>query len=231
MNLAICISGHLGLKAQNEIDKYVESLKEKIIKNNVSISIFIALTYDRYADYCYYIDQLQPTNVIDMTNIDYKLPEMNISNKRPETNIENTLNMFLKVKVCDQSRLQFEKYHDLKFDCVIRMRPDLVFFKGISMVHKIKLRYSMCKVIVPFFPWQLNNLAVADYFAFGTSYGMKIYSEVFDHLLNYNEQGVIFHPETLLGFHLKSSKISFSKEKTICRLGNTVHHFNGYRIS
>lgn len=232
MNIAICISGHLSDHSNEEMTKYLDSLSRKLLSNKNKYFFFVAITYDNHDVYSNYIKRMNPKKVVEQSKLVLPILNYNITNKRPETNITNSLNMFWKIKVCDEYRKIFE-VEELKdeFDLVIRLRPDLEFIKRIPIKYLLKIKFNLAEIYAPYFPWYINDFAVADFFAVGNSTAMGVYSSVFDEIEKYILNGLVFHPESVLGYHLDSHKISLIKGITICKLGRTILHLNGYRLN
>jgi hypothetical protein len=62
---------------------------------------------------------------------------------RPTAHHMNTVRMFQRIYECDQLRQQYELDHNITYDCVIRIRPDLIFTRSIQTksIESIKSGY------------------------------------------------------------------------------------------
>jgi hypothetical protein len=228
MKLAVCISGHLSNKPDRvSVDDFIDSF-ENVFSNENSIDYFLALSYDVDNEYLYnkIKNRLNPKIIVDLnkytspTNIDYP-------NKRNEISIYNSIQMFWKIWLCNEAKKEYEVNNKLKYSLVIRTRPDLYFIKPMSKLSLFLLKMGIVKIWVSYFPWRINKYAVSDFFAIGKSKYMDYYSNVYLNIDSIYNKGIVFHPETMLGYHLKSNFIIIPN-KTICFLNKSVLNFNGY---
>ena len=229
IKLAICISGHL--TESNHISDYQEmivSISKSFRDDRFEKYFFVSVDGDNQNLVCDYISLVNPYDFTQFENL--QIPEFNLSiqNKRTETNVLNTYLMFWKIQLCDNLRVNYEKKNDIKFDFVMRTRPDLFFLKRLPKIILISLKLNLINYYMPYFPWRVNKYALADFFAFGKPEKMQYYSSVYENIHKYINEGILFHPETLLGYHIKK-KFRTSGYRTICRLSGSEIHLNGYR--
>ena len=228
IKLAICISGFLSKKLNytNFIDSYY-SFKKSFPDDKFEKYYFIAVDSDECNFIEDYINFVNPCDYLDFDKLVQPNFNLSITNKRSETNVLNTYLMFWRIKLCDELRMSYEIKNEFKFDFVVRMRPDLYFFKKIPNLILIAIKLNIINFYIPYFPWKIKY-AVTDFFAFGTSKKMSYYSMVYEKLDNYITEDVIFHPETILGVHLKQKFFIFGF-RTICGLYGSHSLRNGYR--
>jgi len=185
LKLAVCISGFLSKKINfsNFIDS-LESFKKSFPDNKFEKYYFIAVDSDECNHVKEYINYVNPCDYTDFEKL--VLPNFNLSiiNKRPETNLLNTYLMFWRIKLCDELRISHEIKNEFKFDFVIRMRPDLNFFKKIPNFIILAIKLNIINFYIPYFPWKIKY-AVTDFFAFGTSKKMTYYSKAYEKLEEY----------------------------------------------
>ena len=85
----------------------------------------------------------------------------------------------------------------VEYDIVIRSRTDFFFYRKIN---DSELNVVEGTVYIPDV-WDFGG--VSSGFACGDSNSMDIYSDLFNHVKDYNiSEGIRFHPETLKGFHV-----------------------------
>lgn len=241
VKLAICISGFLSKKIDYSFFlNSFHSIKNSFPDDKFVKFYFIAVDSDNRNFIEDYINFVNPCEYIDFEKVVQPNFKISITNKRPETNLLNTYLMFWRINICDALRVSYEIKNELQFDFVVRMRPDLNFFKKIPNFIILAIKYNIINFYLPYFPFKINN-AVTDFFAFGTSKKMSYYSLVYEKLDDYISEGVIFHPETFLGVHLKKrffifgfptflkNRFSIFGFPTICGLYGANSLRNGYR--
>jgi hypothetical protein len=115
-------------------------------------------------------------------NVDLNIVPMNI--------LSQYYNMFNSNKLKSNSGVEY--------DLVIRARTDYFFYRKID---SSELNLSENTVYIPNV-WDFEG--VSSGFAYGDSKSMDIYSDLFNHMRDYNTvQGVRFHQESLKGFHIR----------------------------
>ena len=241
IKLAVCISGFLSKKIDYSLFiNSFHSIKNSFPDENYEKYYFIAVDSDDRNYIEDYINFVNPCEYIDFEKLVQPNFNLSITHKLPESNLLNTYLMFWRIYVCDALRASYEINNELQFDYVVRMRPDLNFFKKIPNFIILAIKYNIINFYLPYFPFKIKN-AVTDFFAFGKPKKMAYYSLVHKKLDDYISDGVIFHPETFLGFHLKKRFFIFSfpaflKNRffifgfsTICGLYGANSRRNGYR--
>lgn len=139
---------------------------------------------------------------------------------------ENILSMYRKIMLCNNLKSEYEKQIGFKYDIVIKCRPDLMFNSDIPDQEledclKSNIVYVPCKGLQhPEYRRQIN-----DHFAFGNSFSMDYYSNLYNQIdAYYNENVPVpplvndycgIHAETLLNFHMnKNPNIVLKETKT-----------------
>ena len=121
----------------------------------------------------------------------------------------NVYNMYYNIYKANELRLQFEKETGTEYDVVIRMRTD------VGIARELNLQYIDLNTNTIYMPdngwWGAYEFACNDQIAISDPNSMNIYSTTVHHIHKYNSQGVIFHPETLLGYHLVSNNINMKR--------------------
>jgi hypothetical protein len=228
MKIAVCVSGHISNKPDRvSVDDFIDSFEIMFAKKH-SVDYFIALSYDaeNVIFYNKIIDRFKPKVIVDLNkytpprNKDYPITRDGIS-------VYNSIKMFWKIWVCNEAKKQYEVSAGFKYSLVIRTRPDLYFSKTLSIVDLFKLKTGFIKIWVSYFPWAINDYAVSDFFAIGKSKYMDYYSQIYLNMDSLYNNGIVFHPESLLGAHLQIRYKIFPR-KTICYLNKSVMNSNGY---
>jgi hypothetical protein len=57
-----------------------------------------------------------------------------------------------------------------------------------------------------------------DQFAIGTSKSMNAYASLYTHIKDYNDGGITFHPESMVGHNLKTQGIRFEQGNFFARI-------------
>jgi hypothetical protein len=129
-------------------------------------------------------------------------------NTRCEVKIGNSISQFYNIYGCDLHRQQYERENNFKYDVVIRSRIDVFYFKSFDENDLKSAKQG--NVLIPS-EWdfkQISNICVSDSFAMSNSNNMSKYSNIYNHYEQYFDNGVIFHPETLLGTHLLKQNLN-----------------------
>lgn len=90
-----------------------------------------------------------------------------------------------------------------KYDCVIRLRSDITFDSPLNIITNDSIN-------VPRGGDHFGGLL--DLFAYGSYHLMRTYCDVFDKLQTYiDKTAVIFHPESILRFHLIAQQLPINR--------------------
>lgn len=136
----------------------------------------------------------------------------NVHHKATETNVFTTWSMYCSQYHCDLMRRQFEKDNNFRYDLVIRYRPDMSFDMTIDLESYRTL--SNRSIVTPnSFIWGYNGWETNDMFAIGNSHIMKIYFDLIHYMFAYNADNVLWHPETMLAYHLHYHNIENIKRE------------------
>jgi len=108
----------------------------------------------------------------------------------------------------DQLRQQHEKKTG-PYDMVIRSRADLSFIENTPNYREIlqSLKENPSQVITSGGGVHGHHYKINDIFLIGSSASMTVYSNLVNHIDEYNKKGIIFHNETLSAYHLFSNGI------------------------
>lgn len=150
-------------------------------------------------------DQHQIASVIVENKSNWPPPE--IHHKAGETDIGRCWGMYSSLYQCDLLRQQREHDQGFKYDLVIRTRPDLKLSQNLDLV-KLLQQVNDSSIVTP--KDQIHGYLghrINDMFAIGTSRSMQVYTDLANNIVKYCQQGLLFHPETMLSFHLKQQSI------------------------
>lgn len=99
-----------------------------------------------------------------------------------DPSVSNTNSMFHSIQRCNNLKNNYERDHNFKYDLVIRSRFDLLFTEPV-IIQEINNNTLYVKNR----PGGCGGLN--DWFAYGDSYVMDLYSNIINHLDNYNLEG------------------------------------------
>lgn len=217
MNVALLLSGHLrnyevsykNLKKHiidvfdpdifihtwnnrgNVIKKYCSDTKLKVNKENVISTYF-------------------PKEIVfeDFNEIDKKV------NKNYEQNsvvpVSNIVHMYRKMALVNNIKNEYCKKNNIKYDLVIRARPDLIFE---SPIPEEELGDIKDFTYVP----DTSNKQINDHLCFSSEENVDFYCSLYYNIDKYYQGGLEppnttktgcpLHAETMLNFHLKKNKL------------------------
>ena len=120
----------------------------------------------------------------------------------PRTQPYWILGQYYNLLHANELKKETEQEDGFKYDAVIRIRPDYFFYRNIELDELKNIKNN--HVYIPPL-WDFNG--ISDAFAYGDSATMDKYSDFFNHIKSYHlEHRCVFHPETLMGFHISNGK-------------------------
>lgn len=211
---ALCISGHLRTFEDN-----YHSVRAHIL-DKLDCDVFIhtwdimGLSY-RFTDASLYAVETQrlterikqlynPKKLIMEATPTFTATPLMHARQLDHRDIPGILSMYYKIEACNKLKMEYEKEHDMKYDCVIRFRGDLYMESDLPIDNNTNLNYL-------FIPIYGNFGGVCDQFAYGSSDIMDIYSSLYTNISKYMEAGAPMHPERLLQFHVDVNKLQVAK--------------------
>lgn len=222
MKCALVLSGHM-----RYYEKTFDSLK-KFVLDPLQPDIFIhtwnnrgnqipnsGYTVERseILDVDDVIARYQPKR-IEVENFEEVLPTVRSDYRKVSVvPVANIVNMYRKIYLADQLRLQEET----EYDFVIKARPDILFESEIPENEIANLEKT---VYVP----DTGNLQINDHVGFGNHTTMTHYSSVYEKIDEYYDpevsrvaqttiKGCGVHAETLLNYHLRKSNLTIVETK------------------
>lgn len=118
--------------------------------------------------------------------------------------INGVLGMFFKIKACNQLKREFEKQHNFKYDCVIRLRSDLMLMSPLHVGPDLNVNKL-------YIPMGYDHNGLNDQIAYGSSAIMDRYSAIMDNIESLLIGGIPFNPEKLLLAHIIRSGIPIER--------------------
>lgn len=217
MNVAVCYRGYL-----RTISQTFDNHKKFLFKNN-NIDCFVH-TWAEYHDEINYVKSIiKPKNILieepkeleihpyDSLFFEQVKPknnfnkEIKLSCNRLHSRPYNTLSMLYSLMMSNN----ISKISDKKYDLVISLRPDIIFYDEINLesLDKNNLNISWFENIGDHLK---DSNAMIDHMAIGSPEIMNRYSDCFLYVPSYYfNLGVPIVPEIMLGFHSKTvNKIS-----------------------
>lgn len=122
--------------------------------------------------------------------------------KRQESTPHTWMSGVWNLKIANELRKDFEINQKIRYDLIIKCRIDTFFYASISREH-IELALQG-NILIPN-AWDfkvVDPIAVSDVFAMSTPEVMDAYCSLYDHVDEYINSGMIFHPESLCGKHI-----------------------------
>ena len=141
----------------------------------------------------------------------HEMPVYNVTrplNTTPWTSLPGVWYMYKGMKLVNEKRIEYEMQHG-KYDLVIRSRGDISVTQEISCRAAAHyLQQNPPSILMPNdHRMGLQGRLVCEAFGIGKGDTMSTYSTLFDHLFEYNDQGCMYHPETLTAHHLTVNNI------------------------
>ena len=189
MKIAVCVSGQL-----RHWKEGLASLKENILDHN-DCRLYVQ-TYDTPEAH-EMVDEVIPyTALLEPQIQDFTIPEVVEKSKAPETNLENMYWMFRNIQ-----RVDCLLTPETHYDAVLRTRFDLKYPCPIDLSKEFDLN----KIWIP----RLGDWGggLFDMVAYSSPESMRYYSNLYDHIEEYVNEGVCAHPETLLRRHLRDKEV------------------------
>jgi SAM-dependent methyltransferase len=140
----------------------------------------------------------KPTQLIVEPAINFKPTPLMLQRNFDNRDINGVLSMFYKVKVCNDLKKEHEQNNDFKYDCVIRMRSDLMFMSPFY------LNKDMDKNTL-YVPTGYDYEGMNDQIAYGSSEIMDKYCDLYDNIDQLLRDGEKFNPEKLVKQHVLKS--------------------------
>lgn len=142
----------------------------------------------------------------------HDMPQYNVTrplNITPWTNPPNVWYMQLGHKLVSEKREEYEKQHG-EYDVVVRTRNDFSIKPGMNFeVVKYFLNQNPNMVLIPADNrLGLMGRGVSEAFIVGSGKNISTICRLYDKLFEYNDQGVLYHPETLTAHHMTVNHIS-----------------------
>ena len=201
MRIALLISGYL-----RSFDENINNIKKNIIQDN-DCDIYIHITKDIENDkYMNKKISIEKINEILKPKLLFQSNNLNMNN---DNNINNILNQNYKIYILNEKRKVMEKIEKIKYDIVIKIRPDILL--------STKLDYNIDRNYI-YIPkdskidktklYNNNDPYICDIIAYGSPDIMNMYCNLYleiDNLIK--EYGLI--NETILYYYLITNKINY----------------------
>lgn len=115
-----------------------------------------------------------------------------------------------------------------EYDLVIRARPDLCLPSTLDLQYiKSIIDQDPSTVVVSTGGQHGHGYTINDTIAISSPKNMKIYTDLVNHSIEYNREGIVFHPETLLAFHLIKNNLRICPFINVEIRANTVNNPDG----
>lgn len=129
-----------------------------------------------------------------------------------ETRKDNVWKMWYSLYMANQACVKHQIETNLTYDVVIRTRPDVALMHPVHASSlKAMLDNDPNTIIMPRNKrCGYNGVWVCDLFGIGKPDAMTKYCDLYNQALEHHASGVLFHPETMLGKHLKKNGCNIS---------------------
>lgn len=122
----------------------------------------------------------------------------------------STWQMFYGVYKADQLRQKYQEQNNFKYDAVIRTRPDVSLIDTLDLRSvKQQIENNDNIIIQPRNKQCGYGVQICDLFAVASAEAMKKYSDLYNHIPELHQSGIMFHPETMLAHYLKRNGMSY----------------------
>ena len=206
--VAIYFSGRMSCAAVDFLPN-LEKLEQEALNMTgfmVKVNLFVATEYSlfNFSNVAY-----KPPAAVFLHNYTVSANEWNITNKHPETNVERAiLSMYNNAKA-----FQLISTSGVQYDVVVKYRSDVCassllppdFWSSLKTGFSDTELHVPCCAHSPTFPC-CDYGGLNDQIAYGSFAVMHDYSALFTELNNLLSSGTVFHPETLLRDHIRSTK-------------------------
>ncbi len=116
--------------------------------------------------------------------------------------VSHMAGMFYKIYAANELKNFYEIESGIKYDCVIRCRPDLMFLHPLDMEKNLKHNTI-------YIPRHISgHMWYTDQFAYGTPESMDLYSSLYFDIPSYFRQGGEYFPERFMEWGLRHKKLN-----------------------
>jgi len=132
-----------------------------------------------------------------------------VSNVHCTFSVEGVWMMYYNLLKSNQLRIDFQRQQNVEYDFILRVRSDSNLNSPIDMS---QLTINDNEIYMPSNGWfGFPGLMANDQFAIGKDQSVTTYCDIVNSIKKYNDSGIAFHPETLLGHHLLANNIKTIK--------------------
>lgn len=154
-------------------------------------------------------------------------PPPQVHNKAGETNVARMWGMYNSLDQCDLARRSHEQTVAQPYDLVIRTRPDIGLTAPLDLMsYRHFLDQNPSTVITPHNEVHGYGHRTNDMMAMGLGQAMSVYCNLAQHIVHYHQLGLIYHPETMLAFHMQARGLTNHNtdtfEVSLRKLGSVV---------
>ena len=121
-------------------------------------------------------------------------------------NVGNIYRMHWAWKRVNELRLRHELQNG-SYDLVIRTRPDIFAGETINLEEMNQIIDQAPNTVIMQKEIHGYNYKSNDFLSIANSETTNIYTDIISHTVNYHKENVVFHPETLLGYHLQKNNL------------------------
>ena len=217
MKVAICMSG-LARTFKKCYSNYLDH-----ILSRYDCDVFVFISKDANSDD---LDVMKCAKkvVLDKNPVLDEKDLVKYKHRCKRYSLQGILQQLWKIKMCNDLMLDYQKENNIKYDWVIRCRPDLNILRPIDDLNQLDNKYLYVPAYLRFidkwkgmyekdFIFDYSDGCVADQFGMSSVEIMSIYAKRYDDLEKNCLSGGNAHPEGSLQYHLQHNgiKIKFVK--------------------
>jgi hypothetical protein len=203
MKIALCLSGFM-----RTFEETFPNL-QKYLLSQYNIDIFI-YTWDIQDGHLPHIkiskDKLSIKYKTDNIVVNKFMPLTQISHEKSydkNRNVNNVFSMYNNIYQCNKLKSTFEDNNNFKYDCVIRMRPD-INLKELLLINNLSL--DIINI-----PRSGDFGGINDQCAYSNSENMNEYSSLILDINRYMQDDKFISPEILMQYHLKQKNMVINR--------------------
>lgn len=216
IKIAICISGKI-----DNLQYCYNSWKKHFLDKYPNIDIFMNVNESE----CSQDDKLFIQNTIQPKDVVYEDPTIT-----DKLFYNNFTKMFYRIYQCNQLKINYSNKNNIKYDYVIRMRPDLVFFQDLIIDN-----FNLDKLYIPTIYYDLIDivnvfgLGITDQFFISNDNIANIVASFFTNIQKYKDSKCIL-AELVLVKYIKDNNIASVKFNYLFFLHQYMNIRNMYKF-
>lgn len=198
MKIAICFSGKM--RTYKKCFPYIKS----VLLDKLDYDAYFHTWQDEDIDYNFITDNYNTKSICIEKQIDWveNYPNKHNCSSGIHSNL-GIISMYYKIYMCNKLKNEYAKANNIKYDCVIRIRPDGVLNNSLSINELNNLNDIWVGTK------DANDRWVVDTFAFSSPENMNLYSDTYINLDELYAKENNLAPEIILRYNLDKYNIKY----------------------